>query len=452
MLTFAISALTLFFVLFILRAKRPAGTNLAWILLILAFPYIGIPFYLMLGARKFPIQFFKNKSQSNFHFKKKFDFELLGIQRILSEACMPKSKGNDFIELVTNGEQAFSKNRDLIQSAKKSIFVSTFILGNDPVAKALIESLTEKAGSGVDVRVLIDSLSTMVLGQPSLKMFKKSGGKVAYFMPIFHLPLRGMFNLRNHRKLLIVDGQFSILGGMNLTEDYMGPEINEKRWVDLVLTIQGACVSDLQNIFLQDWDFATGKTNHSDIEEPNIESNKRGQFAQVIASGPDVVGDPLYDVLLSSIHLAKSEIQIVTPYFIPDESLAKALELAAKRGVKVQILVPRRSNHILADFARGSFIRQLESAGVEFNFYNEMIHAKAVLIDNAYGIFGSANFDMRSLLINYELGLLVYDETILRQVKKWIEACLVRSTQGYPKEIFWLQITEGIGRIIGPLI
>jgi len=232
----------------------------------------------------------------------------------------------------------------------------------------------------------------------------------------------------------------------------MGPGLREKRWADLVLKMEGACVSDLQNIFLQDWNFTTGKTDHSFFQKPNIESNGRGPFAQVIPSGPDVVGDPLYDILLSSIHLAKCEIQIVTPYFIPDESLAKALELAAKRGVKVQILIPRRSNHLLADLARGSFIRQLESSGVEFNFYNEMIHAKAVIIDSCYGIFGSANFDMRSLLINYELGLLVYDDAILKQVKKWIEICLVRSTRGYPKENFWLQITEGIGRIFGPFI
>lgn len=406
----------------------------------------------MLGARKFPIQLVKNKNQLNRHHKRNSDSKLSGIQRILSQAGLPESKGNQFIELVKNGEEAFAKNLDLIQNAKKSVYVTTFILGNDPVAKAIIESLTEKAALGVDVRILVDSLSSMLLGQTSLAKFKKSGGKVTYFMPFFHLPFKGMFNLRNHRKLLIVDGQSSILGGMNLTQDYMGPGPNEKMWTDFALKIEGACVSDLQNIFLQDWNFATENTDPPYFQESNIQSNEHGQFAQVIASGPDVVGDPLYDILLSSIYLAKYEIQIVTPYFIPDESLAKALELAAKRGVKVQILLPRTSNHLLADLARGSFIRQLESAGVKFNFYVDMIHAKAVLIDNCHGIFGSANFDMRSLLINYELGLLVYDDAILKQVKKWIEICLVRSTQGYPKENFWLQVTEGIGRIFGPFI
>jgi cardiolipin synthase len=143
---------------------------------------------------------------------------------------------------------------------------------------------------------------------------------------------------------------------------------------------------------------------------------------------------------------------IITPYFIPDESLAKALELAAKRGVKVRILMPRKSNHLLADIARGSFIRQLQSFGVDFHYYPKMIHAKVFMIDQKMALLGSANFDMRSLLLNYELGLLIYDELKLTEIKTWSEARFLNSSVGYKKENFFRGILEGIGRVIGPFI
>jgi cardiolipin synthase len=143
---------------------------------------------------------------------------------------------------------------------------------------------------------------------------------------------------------------------------------------------------------------------------------------------------------------------IATPYFIPDESLAKALELAIHRGVDVKVLLPRKSNHPLADFARGSFVRQLHGAGGEFYFYPRMIHAKAVLFDHSMALVGSANFDMRSLLLNYELGVLIYDESTLRKVSHWMSSCLSQSGRALAKETFISDLIEGVGRVIGPII
>lgn len=444
--------LTLVFVASILRAKRPAGTMLAWVLLILTFPYVGLPLYVMLGFRKFPS---KLNRKIQLYTRRNFTTEspeLVGIQRILSASGAPSAKSNRTIDLLTTGEEAFARYVERIYSAKKSVDVTTFILADDEVGRAIISALGEAAARGVRVRVIVDSLSAVLLRQPSLNAFKQAGGQVAYFMPLLHLPFRGRYNLRNHRKLLVIDGESAILGGMNLSKDYMGPDPDKRRWADIAVQVDGACVPDLQNVFERDWAFA-----NSAPDSPWIDTEAKREVgvsyrAQVVASGPDVAGDPLYDVLLYSLYTALREIQIVTPYFVPDEALAKALELAAKRGVKVQILTPRRSNHFLADLARGSFVRQLAEAGVEFAFYRKMIHAKVVVIDHAFVLLGSANFDMRSLLLNYELGILIDDAKILRETEEWIAAHVARSTRGYPAESFWRQITEGIGRIIGPYI
>lgn len=452
LLSIATIILILYSMVSILRSKRPAGTNMAWLLLIVSFPYIGIFLYLMLGRRKIPIKLINKNLLFHSRTDEATALNLIGIQRILSVSGMPKSKKNVSIELLTEGENAFSEYLGLIASAKKSIYITTFIFGNDPVAKALIAALTKKAHEGIDVRILVDSLGVLLLRQASLIKFKKSGGKVAYFMPIFHLSYHARFNLRNHRKLLVIDEKIAILGGMNLTKDYMGPKKDAQRWTDIAVKIQGPCVDDLQTIFFQDWAFAVKKPIEHLSSEQNLKPLDSGPSAQVVASGPDVRGDPLYDVLLSSIHSAKDEVQIVTPYFIPDETLAKALELAAKRGVRVKVLVPKKSDHFLADLARGSFIRQLYFAGVEFYFYNEMIHAKVVLIDSTAVILGSANFDMRSLLLNYELGLLIYDESVLQQAKDWLADCMQKASQGHPKKSDTFQISEGIGRLIGPFI
>lgn len=452
--------LTLTFVSSILRSKRPAGNTMAWLLLILLVPYLGIPLYFMFGGRKILSRIQKKEiiysGKLSQQVSQQVTEKMFGPEKILAASGVPGPRLNQSLELIENGNLAFLRYLSLIQNAKRSIFVTTFIFGNDPVGRELLGALAARAASGLDVRILVDSLAAVLLRHPSLLQFKKSGGKIAYFMPIFHIPFRGRTNLRNHRKLLVVDSQIALLGGMNLAQEYMGPTEDPRRWADVAVQVKGESVFDLQNIFFQDWNFACRNDEKQEpanfaLEIPTL-STKSGLSAQVVASGPDVRGDPLYDVLLSSIHSAQKEIRIVTPYFIPDESLTKALELAAKRGVAVRVLMPRKSNHLLADIARGSFIRQLQSAGVGFDFYSQMIHAKIVLIDQSMGLLGSANFDMRSLLLNYEVGILVYDQKSLAKVHDWVEGCLAKTTHSFSPETFARQLLEGIGRVIGPFI
>lgn len=442
--------LTILFVSSILRAKRPAGSTLGWLIAICIIPYVGIPFYLFFSTRKFKTRLAEKRNVYTISPKLENPRELSPTQKILQASGVPPAKTNKLVELLPTGVDAYNNLLKLINSAEKTIHITTFIFGNDPVGRAVVEALTKKAALGVNVRILVDSLGAAIIRHPSFSNFKKAGGRLAYFMPVFHIPLRGRTNLRNHRKLLVVDNKFAIVGGMNLAQEYLGPTEDPKRWIDLGVKIEGDSVNDVENIFLQDWAYAT----REDSDATNTQASNGGNefLSQVVASGPDVAGDPIYDVLLSGIYEAKTCVRIVTPYFIPDESLAKALEIAAKRGVFIHIIIPRKSNHRLADLARGSFVRQLETAGAKIELHPKMIHAKAVLIDQKFAVLGSANFDMRSLLLNYELGLIIYAQDVLKSVENWIFEKQRETSGSLGRSGYWRDLAEGIGRVIGPII
>ena len=352
--------------------------------------------------------------------------------------------------MITDGKKRLARYLQLINQAQSSISITTFIFANDPVGVILIEALTQKAAAGVKVRILVDYLGALLLRYPALTAYKKSGGKIAFFMPLLQGPFRGRLNLRNHRKLMIFDQQVALLGGVNLAQEYLGSLPDKRSWVDLSVQVSGPCVQDLAIIFEQDWSFAMQVPLQRLSVTKSSPVFQTGSSAQIVASGPDIIGDPLYDILLSSIFSAREEILIATPYFIPDESLTKALELAAKRNVIVKVLLPATSNHRLADLARGSFIRQLQEVGVQFHFFKTMIHAKAVLIDENTAILGSANFDMRSLLLNYEVGILLFDKATVEPICGWFNTCLIDTETRYSDETFFRQLVEGVGRVIGP--
>ncbi len=420
--------LTLIFISYILRrTQKPPGSTLAWLFFVATIPYVGIPVYIFLSNRKF-----KNQPQNK---------DIDGLLR---------PKENRSIHLVSSEEEIYSNIEKLLESAKNTIYLSTFIFANDDVGKSLVKLLEKKAKEGVVVRVLLDSLGALWVNKPSFKEFKNCGGQIAQFMPLIHLPTKGRSNFRNHRKILSVDSEKVLLGGVNIAREYMGLYSNPSTWMDLCVVIEGASARDTEAIFRQDWKFVTGETLL--IKGSGAEGNSSNNMAQIIPSGPDVKADALYDSLLTSIYGAKKKVWIATPYFIPDESLAKALELAGKRGVDVQILVPKNSNHFLADLARGTYLKQLSQSGCRINFYPRMMHAKAVLFDETNAVIGSANFDMRSLLLNYEIGVSLLSPAGISQVENWFRNSFSESSIANLRNGYWVDLAEGLGRVIGPLI
>ncbi len=443
--------LAILFVSFILRSKRPPGNTLAWLFFVLLVPYVGIPFYIFLTDRKYQTRLQRKKALYTPNPAVISQWEG-AVEKLLAGLGVPPSSSGQKAELISSGEEAYARIIQLIASARSRIHLTTFIFAKDPVAESVIELLEKKAEEGVSVRLLLDSFGSVMVKHPSFKRLREKGAEVIFFNPVIHMPFRGRANLRNHRKLLIVDSQKAILGGMNMAKEYMGPTPDPARWTDLCLEVEGSCVGEMETIFIEDWKFATGKDpGRESALAPNIRV-VAGSHLQVIASGPDVMFDPLYDTLISLIYQASKRIWIATPYFIPDESLTRALELAARRGIEVRVLVPRNSNHFLADLSRGTYLRQLLKSGCQVDLSEKMLHAKAFLVDEKYAILGSANFDMRSLLLNYEIGILIREGKPMTALEQWFQGQFRSAGKSDFQVNYFLDLAEGIGRVLGPLI
>jgi cardiolipin synthase A/B len=428
------------------RLQRSPSSTVAWLLAILLVPYLGVPAYVIFGGRKLK-RMIKNKA--NLKLDIKDAKERLVTQGVGS--IFPVRGGND-ISLLATGEKAYSALIDLIKHAEKSIDVATFILGNDETGAAILAALTRSVGQGVRVRLLLDALGSFRVSKKMLAPFLANGGQCAFFMPMIHLPFRGRANLRNHRKIIIVDNATALVGGMNIAREYMGTTASTRRWHDLSFIVKGPVLADLQHVFSSDWQFAA-KQKITKEDVPVLVGSGATTALQLVPSGPDVVGDPLYDSIITALFKAQHRVWIVTPYFIPDEMLLKAICIAAKRGIDVRIVVPRVSNHRLADLVRRSYLRQmLDSGATIYNFKPGMMHAKVFLVDTTLGVVGSMNMDIRSFFLNYEVALFVFDENVVTELDCWVTDLMSQSVQGIRKTNVVVEFIEGVARLLAPLL
>jgi cardiolipin synthase len=446
--------LALVFLANLLRQKRSPSSTIAWLLVILLLPYVGVPLYVIFGGRKMnPMA--RRKTRIYQPPPTEGEARGGGTERLLASYGVPPARGGNRIELVTSGVDAYRRTLTMIEQARSAIHITTYILGWDEGSRVLLERLSERAREGVSVRLLIDDLGSWRLPRRKLAPLTQAGAQVAFFMPVFHVPMRGRANLRNHRKLIVVDGQTCLTGGMNLALPYMGPPGSSRQWRDFAVVAEGPAVSDLEAVFLSDWRFATRSEPVSGPSgDPDSEPEATGTAtAQVVASGPDVPGDPLYESLLALIFGARDRIWIVTPYFVPDEMLARALNLAARRGVDVRLIMPIRSNHVSADLARASYLRDLHNAGGRVLLYTpEMLHAKVVIVDDQLAVIGSANMDMRSLFLNYELALFIWSPDEVARVAAWAKGLMAHTQRELPAPGWPLEIAENVVRLLSPLL
>ena len=319
------------------------------------------------------------------------------------------------------------------------------------MTELLLAALTEKASQGVKVRLLIDSLGSfrVYFFQGAFKELRKAGGQVQFFMPLLRLPFRNYINLRNHRKIYLFDEQVLLSGGMNLSAEYMAPEKDPSQWEDVLFRTEGEATYQYAQIFENDWSYSTGEP----LRQAQLRSaSVRGDaYIQVIPSGPDIRGDALYKALISAIHTVKERIWIVTPYFVPDESLFLALKIAQLKGVDVKLITPKTSNHRVADLGRSSYMRELAETGLDLVlFEGTMLHAKAILLDRMAAMIGSVNIDNRSLLLNYEVVSFAYSETIIDEVETWMQKFMVSADYQMPAASRVRRIAENFMRILAP--
>ena len=315
-------------------------------------PPVAIPLYLFFGTRKFPRRASRPRTIDE---ARRGGAPTEPIQRIVWSAGLPAASGGNTFEVLESGERAYQRLIALIQSARASVHMTMFILGNDDTGRGVLAALVERARAGVEVRVILDAVGSAGTMRSATRELTPVGGAVRAFMPLIHAPLRGYSNLRSHRKLAVIDGVSIFTGGMNLAVEYMGPTPLEGRWRDIAVVASGPVASDADALFAADWAFCGGDASTLRTSDVGSVPRSGDTVLQVVHSGPDVADDALYDALLTAVFAAKDRVAIVTPYYVPDELLQRALILAARRGVRTELVLPARSNHMLADFARRGF-------------------------------------------------------------------------------------------------
>lgn len=411
-------------------------------------PYFSVILYFIFGSRKRINRY--EKENITFKYSKHNYNELNPIDGVLRSAGIAGAQEDQEFEIITDPTEAYSEFMSSIESATSSIYISTYVFKYDVTTKAILKALTLKAKSGVEVKLLIDSLGSWQLyfSQRRLKELRSAGAIVEFFMPILRMPFRNYINLRDHRKIYMFDEKKVLSGGMNLADEYLGEDPTTSRWDDMLFSVKGSSIEHFFNIFASDWLYASSKK----ITYKNRQVENSGNtYVQVVPSGPDVPQDALYEALLSAIYSAKKRIWIVTPYFIPDASLSQALTIASHRGVDVKLITPAVSNHLIADLTRSSFMRELEEAGVSIELYTgAMLHAKAVLFDELGAMLGSVNLDNRSLFLNYEIATFVYSEDVIDEIDQWMRNLLSSSSRGTAEVSKARRVFENFMRIFAP--
>ena len=402
-----------------LRQRRHPSAAIAWIISLFLLPYFALPLYLVFGRRKVV---------SARHGLKPLGMALspaaTAHEQLATAIGLGPSAAFEELDLHQNGTQALQSLRNLISGARHSLDLCTFILGRDVLGDEIAALLIHRARQGLKIRLLLDGIGFYLGGHPNTRKLIQAGIQVAFFVPPLRSSLRGRTNLRNHRKMVLADGSWLWCGGRNLAAEYFEGDthsvLKKPVWIDLSFDLRGALALQAQQRFDLDWAFATtGRTVRAGVPLAP-EPHGANPHARLVPSGPDQVEDTVYALLVSSCFTARTRILAVTPYFVPDQTLLMALALAARRGVAVDLLLPAKSNHHLADIARHAALRELTNAGARVWLLPGMLHAKAVLIDHDFALAGSSNLDERSLFLNYELMVAFYDPAVVIRFAEWI--------------------------------
>jgi len=422
-----------------MHQRRDPAAAISWVLAIALIPYVGIPLYLFFGTRKL--------TQADTRIRNRAALADLEsgqawARQLAASMGQPPVASYRNLNIHAHGGEALQSLLEVIAGAERELVLCTFILGRDPVGEILIKRLMEQARKGVRIRLLLDGFGYLLGGGANLHQIKAAGIQVALFGPILYFPFRNRANLRNHRKMVVADGTRLWCGGRNFAADYFEKAPGRAPWQDLSFDLEGPFCRQACDLFERDWAYAAGLPDPGVMRaaEPAAEP-----YAQLIASGPDQSDDTVHNLLVTACFKASSRIIAVTPYFVPDAALLMALSLAARRNVTVDLILPRRSNHHMADFVRHRALRAVAAAGGRIWQVPYMLHAKMVVIDNDLALAGSANLDSRSLFLNFELMVAFYASEDVRRFAGFAETHRAAAHRYQTSEpSLWRDFTEGL--------
>jgi cardiolipin synthase len=452
----------------IMQRRSPVST-LAWIVVLNLMPVVGLAVYAAFGPQRVRRQRLRRWHQRATLMSRQ---ELQALEaahdqappwarqhaELIQRACgLPMSSARQVDILASGGATLEALLRE-IDGAQRHIHLEYYIFEPDQTGTRLLRALAARARAGVKVRLLVDGVGSARLLQwrhrPLLDELSASGAEVAVFHPARFDRLRPLVNLRTHRKIVVVDGRTGFLGGINITDEeneHLRPDLAYR---DTHLLIRGGVVRWLQYLFLQDWRYAAGAPPASS-EDLLPQEPPGSQPMQLVASGPDSDTEAIHRALCDALSLARQRVWLATPYFVPTEAALMALTNAALRGVQVKLMVPERTDSRIVSAATRSYYQELQTAGVlVFEYRGRMFHAKTLLVDDHYGMVGSANFDNRSLRLNFEVAAVVLGREFNQQLAAMFQADLSNCRQARPRRQAppHQKLFEAVARLASPLL
>jgi len=460
----------------VIMQRRPTGETLAWIMVVFSIPVLGPVLYVLLGELRLgrrragrSIELAKPLMDWLHDIRQRslIDWNSLEADyKPLAEMCerttgVPALAGNR-VDLLPNWERIFAKLVADIEAATSTIHVEFYIWSEGGEADRVADALLHAQRRGVTCRVLVDSLgSHRFLHGKTCQRLRDGGVHVVAALPggLFRMPFV-RFDLRLHRKIVVIDGRIGYTGSLNLVDPrYFKKEACVGEWVDAMVRLEGPAVEAMQIIFLADWYVES----HADLDylletaDSKPQPTRGDVETQVMPSGPDLPANAIEQVLLTAIYSAREELLITTPYFVPSEPLMLALVAASRRGVKVVLILPRKVDSKLVRFASSAFKGELLEAGVRIaHFGGGLLHTKSVTVDREHSLFGSVNLDPRSFRLNFEILLAMYDSRFTAQLadlqQSYIDRSELMDLETYRRRPLRYKILESFARLLGPLL
>jgi cardiolipin synthase len=431
-LVIVISVLTYVLTTRIGDERRPPSIAIAWVLGMIAVPYLALPIYLFFGRRKLQRRPCPSGIRSH--------SENWAEELIESFGLPPAAPSR--IRMHADAGESSAALFEIMAGAERRLDICTYILGNDDFGREAVDRMIESVRRGVRVRLLIDGYGAIQLPRSWFKRLRAGGVETATFSPFFARRTSNPRNLRDHRKLAVADGARLWAGGRNLAAEYFTGRKGALPWRDLSFDLEGLAAHSAAAQFESDWT-ASGGAPAAPSSIPIFEAS--GGRTQFLPSGPDQSEDTVHALLIDACFRVEHRMLAVTPYFVPDVSLETAMRLAAHRGVRIDLVIPASSNHFLADFARSRSLRALSDAGVFIHLLPHMNHAKGVVFDSSLALSGSVNLDSRSLLLNYECAVVFYGRKEIDWLASWIQALIPDSTRFEARAPgLWRDLSEGL--------
>ncbi|MEO1052158.1 MAG: cardiolipin synthase [Bacteroidota bacterium] len=462
-----------FTILVIIFEDQNAIKTVSWVLVVLLLPVLGIIIYLHFGrnfrkeklfSRKGLVDFMKLEKLSknqikslslNQEFEESEAKDKANIVKLLINNSKALLTNRNHVRVLNNGKTTFDAIIAALESAKHHIHLEYYIYDMDKIGTRIADILKRKAKEGVEVRFIYDAVGSWHLKRKDIRDLESAGVQTQCFMKVKLPHLTHRINYRNHRKIVVVDGQTGFVGGINVADKYIEGDPELGFWRDTHLEIQGDSVQSLQAVFLTDWFFLSNEIvqDASYFPKHHIEEKK---WLQITASGPDSDWSSIMQAYFTAITSAKHSIYISTPYFVPNESILTALRTAALSGVEVILLIPGKSDVSIQLWSTYSFLSSLMYAGVKVYIYEKGInHGKIMMVDGNFSSVGTANMDVRSFDKNFEVNALIYDRETTQDLEESFMQDLEGSTlldlESFKERPFMVKMREQMARLLSPL-